>query len=116
MAVQITLTQGAIVIATRTVSSLTGSFTDYSFNLTGPERSRITDLHALTLTFAAGAAGESVAYARVEVTGETQASARLTEDEAAYRVTEDGAAYRITEGTVEPGIVEPIQAAFFAVF
>lgn len=120
MAVQITLTQGATTIATRSVSELTGSFVDYSFDLTSLELALITDSAALVLTFTSGATGEAVSYARVEVNASrVQAFPRITEDGLAYRITEDGTAYRITEGEGDPVIIENatlVQASFFAVF
>lgn len=120
MAVQITLTQGATVVATRAVSGLTGSFAEYSLDLTAAEVARITDPLSLVLTVISGEPGEALAFARVEVAGTTlQASPRITEDGQAYRITEDGTVFRITAGDGEPVIVDTTaarQAAFFAVF
>ncbi len=61
--------QGDVVVATRTISGLTSTDTDYTFSLTSEERAAITDVATLQLVTISGATGQRISAARLELTG-----------------------------------------------
>lgn len=63
------LMQGAVLVASRVLTGLTTTPTDFAFVLTADELARITDADALTVIVTSGTSGQQVTAARLELAG-----------------------------------------------